>query len=43
VQFELTHYKTKQELGPGHFTLKKYLKAKEEELWKTQIFHHAKI
>jgi hypothetical protein len=24
------------------FTLKKYLKAKEEELWKTQIFHHAK-
>jgi hypothetical protein len=23
--------------------IKKYLKAKEEELWKTQIFHHAKI
>jgi hypothetical protein len=25
------------------FTLKKYLKAKEEELWKLKIFHHAKI
>jgi hypothetical protein len=24
------------------FTLKKILKAKEEELWKTQIFRHAK-
>jgi hypothetical protein len=25
------------------FTSKMYLKAKEEELGKTQIFHHAKI
>ncbi len=25
------------------FTFKKYHDAKEEELWKTQIFHHAKI
>jgi hypothetical protein len=25
------------------FTIKKYLKAKEEELWNSKIFHHAKI
>jgi hypothetical protein len=24
------------------FTIKKYLKEKKEESWKTQIFHHAK-
>ncbi len=39
---------TSKEQGVCHtvalaFTLKRYLKAKEEELWKIQIFHHAKI
>jgi hypothetical protein len=39
-------FKQEEQGGVSHFGLaiyiKKYLKAKEK-LWKTQIFHHAKI
>jgi hypothetical protein len=34
--------KVLQYLHIGAIYMKKYLKAKEEELWKLKIFHHAK-
>ncbi len=40
---EPTHWKQRSVLHCGlAIYIKKYLKAKEE-LWKTQIFHHAKL